>query len=262
MFLRAAHTVAEETDDEGEGGLSEDSQHGSDGTYADDSDVEHVIEVAASEFYDNVAPDPEFLASLHAFPIRDQVEKPEEAEAPQAPRQEGSSEPKWQPNRKYRLHHSGKTRLRPQVPQEEKECLASWVRVGELAAWALWDSGSTLTGVTPAFAEIAKLRLDTLEDPHVLQLGTVGSRSIIKYGADVRVRVGKADVMSYVDIANFDRYDMIIGTPWMRRNKVRLDFENDQVVVGGTAVPAVKVKAKDLDTRVRRHRATDKSKAE
>jgi hypothetical protein len=134
--------------------------------------------------------------------------------------------------------------------------------VGELAAWALWDSGSTLTGITPAFAEIAKVKLDTLEDPHVLQLGTVGSRSMIKYGTDARVRVGDADVASYLDVANFDRYDMVIGTPWMRRNKVQLDFERNLVMIGGTAVPAVKAKEKDLDPRLRRYRATDKRKAE
>jgi hypothetical protein len=86
---------------------------------------------------------------------------------------------------------------------------------GDLAAWTLWDSGSTTTGITPAFAELAKIKVDTLEDPHVLQLGTVGSRSIIKYGADATITVANVRDTAYVDIANFDRFDMIIGTPWM-----------------------------------------------
>ena len=101
------------------------------------------------------------------------------------------------------------------MPPEDKECLATWVKVEDLEAWTLWDSGSTTTGITPAFAEHAKVRIDTLEDPHILQLGTVGSRSSIKYGADVMIQVAKVKSTSYVDIANFDRYDMIIGTPWM-----------------------------------------------
>ena len=112
--------------------------------------------------------------------------------------------------KKYTFRHSGKTRIRPVVSPDERECLATWVVVGELAAWTLWDSGSTTTGITPAFAEHAKVKVDTLEDPHILQLGTVGSRSIIKYGADIPIKVGNTEVVSYVDIANFDRYDMII----------------------------------------------------
>jgi hypothetical protein len=80
------------------------------------------------------------------------------------------------------------------------------------------DSGSTITGITPAFTELVKVKVDTLQDPHVLQLGTVGSRSIIKYGADILVTVANVKTTSYMDIANFDRYDMIIGTPWMRKS--------------------------------------------
>lgn len=140
--------------------------------------------------------------------------------------------------------------------------MATWVKVGDLDAWTLWDSGSTTTGITPAFAELAKVKVDTLEDPHVLQLGTVGSRSIIKYGADIPISVANVQAVSYVDIANFDRYDMIMGTPWMRRHKVLLDFDANCVIINGIPLPAIKVLAKDLDTRARRHRTTDRRKAE
>lgn len=77
--------------------------------------------------------------------------------------------------------------MRPQATPEEKESLATWVGVNRLKAWALWDSGSMTTGITPAFAEIAKVPIDTLEDPHILQLGMIGSRFTIKYGADVEI---------------------------------------------------------------------------
>ncbi len=62
----------------------------------------------------------------------------------------------------------------------------------------------------------------------------------------------------YVDVVNFDRYNMIIGTPFMRRNKVKLDFEKNEVVINGQSLPAIKVTNQDLDARLRRHRATDK----
>jgi len=88
-------------------------------------------------------------------------------------------------NRRYRIRSSGRTRERPQVRPEDKECLATWTKVSGLRAWTLWDSGSTTSGITPQYAELVKIIVDTLEDPHVLQLGTVGSRSIIKFGTDI-----------------------------------------------------------------------------
>ncbi len=154
--------------------------------------------------------------------------------------------------RKYKLLSSGKHRIRPVTRPDEKECLATWVEVGGLQAWTLWDSGSTTTRITPSFAEIAKI---TLNNPHIVKLGTVGSRSIIKFGTDVTMKVANTntDCTTYVDVANFDCYDMIIGTLFMRRNKVKLDFEKNEV-----ALPAIKVTNQDLDPRFCRHRATDK----
>ena len=159
---------------------------------------------------------------------------------------------------KHKLKSSHKRRMRPPTPIDEKECLATWVEVNGLEAWALWDSGSTMTGITPSFAEIAKVPVDTLEDPHILQLGTIGSRSTIKYGADIDIKINNLETRTYVDIANFDRYDMIIGTPFLRKNKVILDFIKNVVIINGKELPAIKATAKDLDPRLRHHRTTDK----
>ncbi|TFK59358.1 hypothetical protein BDN72DRAFT_743408, partial [Pluteus cervinus] len=120
--------------------------------------------------------------------------------------------------------------------------LASIVKVGGLEAWALWDTGSTTTGITPAFAQVADIQVDQLVDPHVLQLGTVGSRSFINYGADVEMDLPGFHGKAYVDVANFDRYDMIIGTPFMRKLGVHLDFERNEIVVNGIAHPALQLK--------------------
>jgi hypothetical protein len=61
----------------------------------------------------------------------------------------------------------------------------------------------------------------------------VGSHSSIKYGPNIDIKVNGEKMVLYVDIANFDRYEMIIGTPFMRRNKVLLDFDKNEVVVRG-----------------------------
>jgi len=160
--------------------------------------------------------------------------------------------------RKHKLKSSHKRRMRPPTSPDDKECLATWVGVNGLEAWALWDSGSTTTGITPSFAEIAKVPVDTLEDPHILQLGTIGSRSTIKYGADVDIKIADLETKTYVDIANFDRYNMIIGTPFLRKNKVILDFIRNVVIINGKESPAVKVTANDLDPRLCCHRTMEK----
>lgn len=63
----------------------------------------------------------------------------------------------------------------PNDEAKKKQCLATLVKIGDLEAWALWDSGSTISGITPSFAHVAKVRVTKLLDPHILQLETVGS---------------------------------------------------------------------------------------
>ena len=49
--------------------------------------------------------------------------------------------------RKVKLRAEKTARYRPVVKPEDKECLATYVKIGECEAWTLWDSGSTTTGV-------------------------------------------------------------------------------------------------------------------
>lgn len=277
-FLRAAHTVvapSEESDADDENSSLRNESRFEAETNAEyyDHDDPQEIEVAASDLYEDHGQedyDSDFIHSMDVVPTERDDELSLTGKPPStvqsiprlaAVKENALSSAQDEQNttkKKFKFLSSGRTRMRPTVPPEDKECLATWVKVGNLEAWALWDSGSTTTGITPAFAEHAKVVIDTLEDPHTLQLGTVGSRSSIKYGADVNIQVAKVNATSYVDIANFDRYDMIVGTPWMKRNKVLLDFEKNQVVIDGTPVDAIKIREKDLDPRIRRYRTTDK----
>ena len=163
-------------------------------------------------------------------------------------------------NWKYQFKASGKMRSHPQVPSEDKECLATYIKVGDLDAWTLWDSGSTTSGITLHYAEVANIVVDTLSDPHILQLGTVGSCSIIKFGANTTLTIGGRHYPSYVDVANFDHYDMIIRTLFMHKNRVILDFNDNCVIINGTRWPATKVERKGNDPHLRRYRAVDKKK--
>lgn len=269
-FVRAARSArASDSEDETEGRPSDDSNESeggmppiSEGDEEDERDPNERIEIdvpMGSEYYEDDEHDDrmfamrtkgeleyeagtDFVTATVVFPLK------------------GNDQTKDVKMRKHKLIPSRKTRMRPKYSEEEKRCLATWVEINDLRAWTLWDSGSTTTGITPAFAELAKIPVDELEDPHVLQLGTVGSRSAIKYGADVNINVEGEKMSIYVDIANFDRYEMIIGTPFMKRNKVLLDFDKNEVIINGKRIPAIAVSTKHMDPNARRQRATDKKK--
>jgi hypothetical protein len=158
------------------------------------------------------------------------------------------------------MRASKTARTRPVLGREEKKCLATFVNVGGINAWTLWDSGSTTTEITPTFAQVANILVFPLNNPHVLQLGTIRSQSIVNYGMEVNVTTHSSNGVIYMDVANFDYYDMIIGTLYMRANRVRLDFKNNQVIVNRVAISVTKVTINDTDGRLRRYWATDKAR--
>ena len=138
--------------------------------------------------------------------------------------------------------------MRPIVAKEDKKCLATYSKVERQYVWTLWDSGSTMTGLTPAFAQVTNIGVFLLMDPHILQLGTIGSRSIIKYGTEVEVEMAGQRGNIYADIANFNCYDMIVGCSTMRVLRMQLDFTTNEIVVNGIWIAAVRVPAPDADS--------------
>jgi hypothetical protein len=255
--VRAAHTAIVGNEDPDDIGREDQApEHGAQqsvGSHGYQSDEEELIEV---EVYDNNdwyerASDTENMFAMGEMSRVPMVKTHEDGLAQDVDKAR---------IRKVHLRVDKTARPRPEYTLEEKECLATFVSIGGCEAWTLWDSGSTTTGLTPAFAQIADIRVFSLTNPHILQLGTVGSRATVNYGADVRLEAPGISNETYVDIANFDRYDMIIGTPFMHKNKVVLDFENKQVIVNGKSTPAVKVLLNDSDGRLRRYRSVDKRK--
>ncbi|KAG6882063.1 hypothetical protein C0992_012842, partial [Termitomyces sp. T32_za158] len=65
-------------------------------------------------------------------------------------------------------------------------------------------------GIMPQFVHVNAIRVHELTEPLMLQLGTVGSCTIVQFGAEVKVKTLGQLTKEYVDIANFDCYDMII----------------------------------------------------
>ena len=144
------------------------------------------------------------------------------------------------------------------IQSSVKECLATFTRVGGQEAWTLWDSWSTTTGITPSFVDMAKIMVFPLKEPHILQLGTIGSHASVNFGAYVDVVTHDVLQQEYVDVVNFDHYNMIIGMPFMHSRKVILDFKNDIVRIGNKSIPAIKVLMPDTDDCMHWYCTTEK----
>ena len=112
----------------------------------------------------------------------------------------------------------------------------------------------------PAFSHVADLMVFPLLNPHTLQLGTVGSRSTVNYGTESWVVFSGVDQTIYLNVVNFDHYNIIIGTPFMWDNKVLLNFESSRVIINGVATPATPVEENDTNECVCQHRTTNKHK--
>ncbi|EPT01769.1 hypothetical protein FOMPIDRAFT_1106552, partial [Fomitopsis schrenkii] len=117
--------------------------------------------------------------------------------------------------------------------------LTAYVTINGLAALVLLDSGSTTDSLSPDFARVARVPLVELENPAVLQLGCVGSRSRISHGTTVPVMWGSFSREVYFDVVNLDRYDAVLGTPFMRQFGVCLDFARNAIRLGAELFPAL-----------------------
>jgi hypothetical protein len=123
---------------------------------------------------------------------------------------------------------------RPKYKAKARQCLAGYVKINGILAYTLFDTGSTFDSISPEFVRVAKIRTKKLENPAGIKLGCVGSRSSINFGCQVDIEAVGKTTTTYLDVANIDRYDVILGTSYMYNNKVVLDIYNRTVHFGGT----------------------------
>ena len=75
---------------------------------------------------------------------------------------------------------------------------------------------------------------------------------------EVQIKMLEASTKEYVDIANFDCYDIIIGMLFMHKNKVLLDFVNNIVTINEMPLKAKKMLLCNINGQMRQHQATEK----
>ncbi|KAJ7247699.1 hypothetical protein C8J57DRAFT_977190, partial [Mycena rebaudengoi] len=102
--------------------------------------------------------------------------------------------------------------------------LSAIVKIGDSSTYVLFDSGSNTDLVTPEYTNAVDGPCILLDEQITLQLGCVGSRSKISHGTWPPVDFGGINGFVYFNQVNLNRYDSIIGTPFMNRHGVILNF--------------------------------------
>lgn len=127
----------------------------------------------------------------------------------------------------------------PNRTAQSQLTLTAEIEINGIKAFTLFDSGSTTDSLSPEFAHITKAPVTKLDKQIVLQLGCVGSRSKISYGTNTPVYTCGIQENVYFDIVNLDRYDCIIGTPFMNKYGVALDFNSKIIRINGQGIQAL-----------------------
>ncbi|KAF7985435.1 hypothetical protein HWV62_5165 [Athelia sp. TMB] len=138
----------------------------------------------------------------------------------------------------YAMRYSSNIRRHPVPgeitrPRHNQETITTIVVINGHKALALFDSGSTTDSITPEFGFVSRTKQFKLDNQITLQLGCVGSRSKISYGAVAPISIFTIAEEMYFDVVNIDRYDAILGTPFLRKHGLSLDFKNGGIVIEG-----------------------------
>ena len=92
------------------------------------------------------------------------------------------------------------------------------------------------------------------EKPIALQLACISSQSMINYRTHVTIKLGCKVVKEYFDITNVEHYDAILGTPFLRKMGIVLDFRSPGMAqIGNKVIPTGKVsfdESKDTDNNI------------
>ncbi|KAJ7018848.1 hypothetical protein C8F04DRAFT_976557 [Mycena alexandri] len=128
----------------------------------------------------------------------------------------------------------------PSRPSDQTACISALLNINGTEAYTLIDTGSTTNSISPEFANATKAPRIHLQEQVTLQAGCVGSRSRIHYGTRVPVDFGGINGHVYFDQVNLDRYDCIIGTPFLNRHGGVVDFGKRELrFSNGKSVPAL-----------------------
>ena len=62
-------------------------------------------------------------------------------------------------------------------------------------------------------------------------MAVTGSKSVINYGTNTTIQINSEELKEYFDVVNIDYYDAILGTPFLKKFKVAIDFVKDCLTI-------------------------------
>ena len=120
-----------------------------------------------------------------------------------------------------------KERSRPLWKCNDNQPVSVFWEIGGVKAHCLIDSGCEGIMISPSFIRAAKIESFPLDKPIGIQLAVTGSKSVINYGANTTIKYNGKELKEYFNIVNIDYYDAILGTPFLRKHEVMIDFVNN-----------------------------------
>ena len=150
--------------------------------------------------------------------------------------------------------HRSRHRERPIQPHLDNHTLVGYWEINGVKAHCLLDSGSEGVLLSPEFMRATGIKTFALEQPIALQLACISSQSMINYGTHVTIKLGHKVVKEYFDIENIEHYDAILGTPFLRKMRIVLDFRSPGIAwIGNKVIPTRKVlfnESKNTDNNI------------
>ena len=150
--------------------------------------------------------------------------------------------------------HRSRHRERPIQPHSDNCTIAGYWEIDGVIAHYLLDSGSEGVLLSLEFTRAMGIKTFSLEQPIALQLACIGSQSMINYGTHVTIKIGHKVVEEYFDIANIEHYNVILGTPFLRKMGIVLDFRSPGIAwIGNEVIPIGKVsfnESKNTDNNI------------
>ena len=120
-----------------------------------------------------------------------------------------------------------KERSRPLQKHNDNQPISVFWEIGDVKAHCLVDSECKGIMISPSFIRAVKIKPFLLDKPIDIQLVVTGSKSIINYGANATIKYNEKELKEYFDIVNIDYNDAILGTLFLRKQKVVIDFINN-----------------------------------
>ena len=125
--------------------------------------------------------------------------------------------------------------------------LSGYWEINGTQAHCLLDSRCKGVMISPDYVQAMGIPIFKLEHPVGLQLACMGSKSTINYGAKSSIVFRNKHVKEYFNVANINHYDVILGTPFLRRLGITLDFIGQGIICIGTYVIPMNVPSEPSD---------------